>query len=124
MGKEQIMRIILTARSVALSVAVFVLGLGLTAGPASADEPKPKAEPALAVILSAPDDMKYEDVFKVMEKMKALGVERLRLRTSPKEKEFSAEITAVPTVPAKKVSVIVEALMEGGARKISLEVKK
>src|SRR5262249_34578593 len=113
--------------SVALTLGLLTSGAAPLACADGAQRdrlPEPKADPGLVVTLQTPAEMKYTDVVRILDKLKALKVTQTFLCKPEAGKGLSAEVVADPAIPAKAVSAVVEGLLELRVKKIVVEVKK
>ncbi len=114
-------------RVIASLLGLFLLTAGI--GHPAGGEPPVRIAPdktvlALVVKLRVPRDEPYDKVKDILDRIKTKGATHMTLRVSEASEGLSAEVVAQPKTPSKRVAAVVEELLEGGIKKISVEVKK
>jgi hypothetical protein len=83
-----------------------------------------KADLALVVNLRVPTDLKWTKVVNILDKVKEQGASHVSVQASKEGEGVWAEVVVQPQTPPKRVAAVVGELLEGGIKKISIEVKK
>jgi hypothetical protein len=108
----------------ALGLALLVAGIGSFARAVGPVIVPGKPDRALVVNLYFPPDEEFKKVHALLEKVKARGATFRSLRAAKNGEGASAEVVAEPQTPAPRIAAVVQELLEGGVKEISVEVKK
>jgi hypothetical protein len=107
-----------------LGLALLAAGVGHSADDIDPVLAPEKADLALVVNLRVPNEEKFAKVHEILDKVKAQGATHLTLRALRDGAGASAEVVAQSKTPSKRVAAVVGELLDGGIKKIFVEVKE